>query len=210
MPIRLVVFDVDGTLTSHSSIWWRLHEEFGKVEEGRVFYNQYFSGEISYQEWADYDAALWKGRTLEEVMQVVQTTQLRPGAKETISALKEQGVKVAILSSGLDVLANEIGQRLGIDCIVTNRLCHVNGILTGEVEIRVGWHEKAQELENICNHFEIPLSDTAFIGDGRNDISALKIAGLSIAYKPRYDDVSEAAKVTIFGDDLQMILSHIL
>jgi phosphoserine phosphatase len=143
-------------------------------------------------------------------MEVVRTTQLRPGAKETISTLVESGIHVAVLSSGLDVLANDIGQRLGIDLVITNRLCHSDGLLTGKVEIRVGWHEKADELKNICNHFGIPLSETAFVGDGRNDISALKIAGLSIAYKPRYDEVSEAAMVTMYGDDLRMILSHIL
>jgi phosphoserine phosphatase len=210
MTIRLVVFDVDGTLTIHSSIWWRLHEQFGTEAEGRVYHSQYFSGEITYQQWADYDAALWRNQPLQEVIEIAQATQLRPGAEETIATLQSNGIHVALLSSGLDILANNVGERLGIDHIITNRLIHKDGLLTGEVEIRVGWHEKALELEKLCDFFKVSLDETAFVGDGRNDISALKLAGLSIAYKPRYDDVSESAMVTVFSDDLREVLSHIL
>ncbi|MHA2080816.1 MAG: hypothetical protein ACW99H_06700 [Candidatus Thorarchaeota archaeon] len=55
MDIQLVVFDVDGTLTKHSSVWWRLHEHFGTTVEGKQYYEQYFAGEITYDQWADLD-----------------------------------------------------------------------------------------------------------------------------------------------------------
>ena len=74
MDIRLVVFDVDGTLTQHSSVWWRLHELFGTTKEGRIYFDQYFAGEINYDQWADYDAALWTGKSVAEVMKVVEAT----------------------------------------------------------------------------------------------------------------------------------------
>ena len=38
MNVRLVVFDVDGTLTQHSSVWWRLHELFGTTKEGKLYF----------------------------------------------------------------------------------------------------------------------------------------------------------------------------
>ena len=157
MVVKLVVFDVDGTLTSHASIWWRLHEHFNTEEEGRVFYDQYFSGEISYNEWADLDAGLWKGQSLDEVMKVVDATELVPGAIETVANLKEHGIHVAILSGGLDIMAENVARRLGIEFALTNRLIHKNGVLTGEVEVCVGWGEKVQELKHICNHFQVPL-----------------------------------------------------
>ncbi|MFW9982583.1 MAG: phosphoserine phosphatase, partial [Candidatus Thorarchaeota archaeon] len=62
MSIKLVVFDVDGTLTKHSSIWWRIHELFETTKEGKQYYDQYFAGEITYDEWAELDAALWKDK----------------------------------------------------------------------------------------------------------------------------------------------------
>ncbi|MHA2069196.1 MAG: HAD family hydrolase [Candidatus Thorarchaeota archaeon] len=210
MVVKLVVFDVDGTLTSHSSIWWRLHEHFKTETQGKAFYDQYFSGEISYNEWADFDAGLWKGQSLEEVKQLVHATELVPGAAETVNSLKEHGIDVAILSGGLDILAENIARRLGIEYVLTNRLGHKNGLLTGEVEVCVGWGEKVQELKHICNHFKVSLSETAFVGDGRNDISVFGVVGLSIAFRPEDNDVADAAMLTIEENDLRSILQHVI
>ncbi len=210
MAIRLVVFDVDGTLTSHSSIWWRLHEHFGTEVEGRRFYDQYFAGEITYNQWADLDASLWKGQSVEEVMSVVKATKLVPGATETVVRLKEAGIKVAILSGGLDVLAEDVARRIGVDYVLTNRLLYSDGKLTGEVETRVGWGEKVQEIQSICSHFNVSLKDTAFVGDGRNDLSVFDAVGLSIAFRPEDDEVAEAAMHTVRENNLTLVLNHIL
>jgi phosphoserine phosphatase len=210
LDIQLVVFDVDGTLTKHSSVWWRLHELFETTVEGKLYYDQYFAGDISYDDWADLDAGLWKGRTLEEVMKVVQSTQLSPGAKETIQTLNDKGLKTAILSGGLDIMANEIGRQLGISFVLTNILHHQDGILTGKVDNLVAWGGKADSIQQICNHFEIPLEKTAFVGDGRNDVSVFKVVGLSIAYNPEDQEVADAADVVIHEDDLRVIIPYVI
>ena len=54
------------------------------------------------------------------------------------------------------------------------------------------------------------LEQTAFIGDGRNDISVLKVVGLSIAFNPEDQDVADAAHVVIRENDLRAILPHII
>ncbi|MFW9804946.1 MAG: HAD family hydrolase [Candidatus Thorarchaeota archaeon] len=210
MVVKLVVFDVDGTLTSHASIWWRLHEYFNTEREGKLYYDQYFSGEISYNEWAYLDAGLWKGQSLDEVLNLVNATKLVPGAAEVVANLKEHGIHVAILSGGLDILAENVAKRLGIEYVLTNRLIHKNGILTGEVEVHVGWGEKVQELKHICNHFNVPLSETAFVGDGRNDISVFGVVGLSIAFRPEDEEVADSAMLTIKENDLRSILPHVI
>ena len=210
MDIQLVVFDVDGTLTKHSSVWWRLHQHFGTTVEGRLYYDQYFAGAIDYGTWADLDAGLWKGKTLDEVMTVVEATQLTLGAEEAIKTLKEHDLKTAILSGGLDVMANDIGRRVGIDYVLTNILRHEDGILTGEVENLVAWGGKADVVQQINKHFEIPLEKTAFVGDGRNDMSVFEVVGLSIAYNPEDQDVADAANVVVHDDDLRAIVPHVI
>ena len=210
MDIQLVVFDVDGTLTKHSSVWWRLHQHFGTTVEGRLYYDQYFAGAIDYGTWADLDAGLWKGKTLDEVMTVVEATQLTLGAEEAIKTLKEHDLKTAILSGGLDVMANDIGRRVGIDYVLTNILRHEDGILTGEVENLVAWGGKADVVQQINKHFEIPLEKTAFVGDGRNDMSVFKVVGLAIAYNPEDQEVADSANVAIYEDDLRTILPHVI
>ena len=210
MDIRLVVFDVDGTLTQHSSVWWRLHELFETTKEGRIYFDQYFAGEINYDQWADFDAALWTGKSVTEVMKVVEATKLVPGVKDTIASLKESGIKTAILSGGLDIMADNIAQRIGIDYVLTNKLGIKDGILTGTVENLVGWGEKADHIQEILDYYNVTLEQTAFVGDGRNDISVMKVVGLSIAFNPEDQEVADAASVVIRENDLCAILPHII
>ncbi len=210
LTIKLAVFDVDGTLTRHSSIWWRLHEHFGTQEEGRKYYEQYFAGDLTYDEWADFDAGLWTGQPVEAVLDVVRNSELVLGAKETMSTLRDHSIHLAILSGGLDILANDIGKRLGIDYVLTNLLEHSNGILTGKVENLVGWGDKDKEILQICEHFDVTLDETAFIGDGRNDVGVFSVVGLSIAFMPEDEEVAEAAQIVVESNDLRLIIPHII
>jgi phosphoserine phosphatase len=209
MAIRLVVFDVDGTLTVHTSIWWRLHEAFGTQEEGRAFFDKYFAGEITYRQWANNDAGLWKGKSLNQVMEIVRATDLIPGAKETIKSLKAMGISVAILSGGVDLLADDVARRLGIGYVLTNKLRHTNGTLTGEVEVLVEWGQKVKNIAQIADHFGVSLKETAFVGDGLNDISVFRRVGLSIAFRPERQEVADAAQAVVRDDDLRGILKLI-
>jgi phosphoserine phosphatase len=210
LNIKLVVFDVDGTLTTHNSIWWRLHELFNTETEGKIYYDQYFAGEIDYNTWADLDAGLWKGKSLQVVIDAVEHTEIVDGAYETVAELKRNGIFVAILSGGLDILAESIGKRVGIDYILTNELLHKDGVLTGDVVSHVGWGEKVSAIEQICTHFGVTLAETAFVGDGRNDISVLKVVGLPIAFNPEHKEVEEVAKVTIKNGSLNKILGYVM
>lgn len=208
--IELVVFDVDGTLTQHGSVWWRLHELFGTTKEGRIYFDQYFAGEISYQQWADYDAALWTGQPVNRVMKVVEDTRLVDGAEETIQTLRDHDIHTAILSGGLDIMADNIARRVGIEYVLTNRLIHKNGHLTGTVENVIGWAEKATYIHVVLDHFGVESEKTAFVGDGRNDMTVFAVVGLSIAFNPADQEVANAATVAVKHSDLRAILPHII
>jgi phosphoserine phosphatase len=210
LEIKLVVFDVDGTLTQHGSVWWRLHELFGTTEEGRIYFNKYFAGEINYQQWADYDAALWKGQPVDRVMEVVRNTNLVEGAVEAIHTLREYNIGTSILSGGLDIMADDIARRVGIDFVLTNKLIQKDGYLTGTVENVIGWAEKAKYIHTILDHFRVSPQETAFVGDGRNDMGVFATVGLSIAFNPSDQEVADAATVVIEGNDMRAILPYII
>ena len=210
MDVRLVVFDVDGTLTQHSSVWWRLHELFGTTKEGKLYFDQYFAGEINYEQWADYDAALWTGEPVSKVMEIVSATKLVDGVPETIATLNDHGIKTAILSGGLDIMADDIARRAGIEYVLTNKLGIKDDVLTGTVENLIGWAEKAKYIHTILDHFDVTLEETAFVGDGRNDMSVLLIVGLSIAFNPEDQEVADTAQVVIRENDLRAILPHVI
>ncbi len=210
MAIRLVVFDSDGTLTVHNSSWWRLHEVFDTHEAGAKYYDDYFAGKITYNEWAELDAALWKGRTLDEVLKIVDETEIMPGAIETVRKLKEQGIKVAVLSGGIDILAERIAKKVGIDYVLVNKIHHENGLITGGVDVLVGWAGKDKEIEQISNDFGIPLTEIAFVGDGKNDIPVFPVVSIGIAFNPETEEVADAASIVIREQDLTKILPFIL
>ncbi|MDF1539585.1 MAG: HAD family phosphatase [Candidatus Thorarchaeota archaeon] len=210
MTIQLVVFDLDGTLTTHNSSWWRLHEHFNTHEEGGKYYDQYFAGTIDYQEWADLDAGLWKGQPLSEVLKIAEETEIMPGSVETIQELKKNGISVAVLSGGIDILAERIVERIGIDYLMVNKIHHENGIITGKVDVNVGWGGKAEEIKQVCKDFNVDLSETAFVGDGKNDIAVFPVVALSIAFNPEADEVAEAASIVVRKKDLREVLPSIL
>jgi phosphoserine phosphatase len=82
--------------------------------------------------------------------------------------------------------------------------------LTGGVEVKVGWGEKIHEIREILDHFGVSLSETAYVGDGKNDMTIFSHVGLSIAFRPESEEVAEAAMITIKGNDLRHILEHIV
>ena len=74
----------------------------------------------------------------------------------------------------------------------------------------VAWGGKADVVHQINKHFEIPLENTAFVGDGRNDMSVFKVVGLSIAFNPEDQDVADAANVVVRDNDLRAIMPHVI
>ncbi|MDP2973132.1 MAG: phosphoserine phosphatase, partial [Deltaproteobacteria bacterium] len=77
---KLAIFDLDGTLTQERSIWEYIHIQLGKwygfAEE---YQKQFLAGEISYREFCECDAEVWKGMKLEEMMKIVKTVPFHPG-----------------------------------------------------------------------------------------------------------------------------------
>ena len=76
---RLVVFDLDGTLTRERSIWEyiniRLGKWYGFAEE---YQKQFLAGQISYDEFCEGDAQVWKGMREKELLEIVKVVPFHP------------------------------------------------------------------------------------------------------------------------------------
>jgi phosphoserine phosphatase len=155
--IRLVVFDLDGTLTTVDSLWRYLHDALGTWEQGRATAQRYENGEISYKEWAETDARFWAGASLRSVKRIISEIPYREGAEEVFSDLKKRGVKIVILSAGLSLLAEKIASNLGADLAIANELRTNDGRLTGEIDVKVAVNNKEQIVRQVVSRFSIPL-----------------------------------------------------
>ena len=81
-PLRLAVFDLDGTLKEAFSPWRYLHVALGFEKQADEYRRRFLFGEIDYLEWARLDAALWKGQPLSKVQDIFRGNAYRPGVRE--------------------------------------------------------------------------------------------------------------------------------
>jgi phosphoserine phosphatase len=207
---KLVVFDLDGTLTQERSIWEYIHKRLGKwygfAEE---YQNRFLSGKISYEEFCERDAQVWKGMRVEELLEIVKTVPFHPGADELINHLKNKNLKLAMVSSGLSVLSHWVHQRYGFDYSVSNDLLQENGILTGKVKIQVYFNKKAEWLRRILKKFGITPEETISIGDSMGDIDMFQMVGFSVAFNSSCKDLDQIANVCIQSRNLTDIIPRL-
>ena len=206
--LRAAIFDLDGTLTDTRSIWQHLHERFGTLDVGRRTAQMYRDGLIDYVEWARLDAACWRSVPLSSVLSALGDIHYTPGARETVEQLRSHGIRTGIVSAGLSVLADKAKIDLNADLAISNELKVNEGILTGEVIVRVGPGNKASIIEEAAWLLGADMQETVVIGDNAFDIP--ESAGLRIAFKPVTPQAKTAADVVIEEDDIRAITDHIL
>ena len=204
---KLVIFDLDGTLTEERSVWEYIHKRLGKwygfAEE---YQKQFLAGEISYERFCELDAEVWKGMRVEELSEIVKTVPFHSGVDELINYLKHKGLKLTMVSSGLSLLSNWVHQRYGFDYSVSNDLLHENGVLTGKVKIQVYYDKKAEWVKRILKHFEVKPEEVIAIGDSKGDIDMFRMVGFSIAFNSSCQDLEQIANLCFKSKNLAEII----
>ena len=204
---KLVIFDLDGTLTQERSIWEYIHKKLGKWYGFAEEYQDLFlAGKISYEEFCERDAQVWKGMKLEELLEIVKAVPFHPGVNELINFLKQKGLNLSMVSSGLSLLSNWVHQRYEFDYSVSNNLLHENGVLTGKVKIQVYFDKKAEWVRKILNQFEVKPEEVIAIGDSQGDIDMFQMVGLSIAFNSSCKDLDKIASACIQSQNLADII----
>jgi phosphoserine phosphatase len=208
--LRLVVFDVDGTLIKVDSSWSFLHEKLGTWSNGKQHAEQFFQGRITYEEWAQLDASLWKNQSLSKIQQIANEIPYTDGAQVVIKTLKKRHVRVALLSAGLSLLGERIEKELDIDYSLSNELIVKNGFLTGEVKVNVSLNNKDQALNHILQKFNLKSDECCAVGDDESLIPLFRKVALGIAFNPCSDEVEKNADIVVKSKNLRDILPHIL
>ncbi len=204
---KLVIFDLDGTLTRERSIWEYIHKRLGKwFGFAENYQKQFLAGKISYEEFCERDAHVWKGMRVEEVIEIAKTVPFHPGLDELILYLKEKRLKLTVVSSGLSVLSDWVHERYGFDYSVSNALLHDNGILTGKVKIQVYYDQKAAWVKRILGQFGAQPQESIAIGDSTGDLEMFGMAGFSIAFNSSCDPLDRIASLCIESQDLADII----
>ncbi|MFX0211040.1 MAG: HAD family hydrolase [Candidatus Hodarchaeota archaeon] len=195
---ELIAFDLDGTLLEESSCWNKLHAKFETLKKAKKNMEAYCSGRINYSEFVRRDTKLWTPiPSILEIERILMNYTLKPFAKEVFMHIKYKKMKTAIITAGLDLLANKVGRELGADYVVANKLLtDENGFITGESVSPVDLLRKDKVFLQLLNELQIEPRKVLAVGDSKFDKNFLHVAGYRVAIGDS-KELGEIADVTI-------------
>ncbi|MEM2109251.1 MAG: HAD family phosphatase [Candidatus Odinarchaeota archaeon] len=208
---KIFFLDIDGVILETKSIWRYIHESLATLEDRRVlkYRELFFNGKISYHQWAELEASLWKGVSYHEIERVVMNIPFNLGVEETVKKLLKKGIVVA-LSSGIPLKAlRKKLQLIGLEEVYANDLVFEDNIVTGNVIVNVPYYGKHVLARRILWNKGIPPANAMVVGDSENDIPLFKYVSNSIAFNTSSEAVKKEAKIVVDGENLSAILKYI-
>lgn len=196
-----------------TSLWSRLFHELGPEALASDFKSveKWEKGEYpSYVQWAEYSVELLRryGLTRELFSSCLENCSLNPGVKKTIDALHRQGVRTAIVSGGFYEQARIVQQQLNIQhsYAAVELFWSSSGLISHSNIWPSDYVAKVDFVKLLAREAGVDLRDTAFAGDGKNDVHIASSVGLSFAYQA-HSDLKKVATHSI--DDFGKILDYL-
>ena len=210
MKYKLAAFDMDGTLLEGYGCWVKIHRYFDTLHIGNSNLREYDEGRMDYEEFMKRDINAWLARRkvhVSEIEKILSEFAVVENAKDVIRGLREANCTTAIISSGIDILAEKVASYLGIEHVRANKLVtDCRGYLTGEGIMIVDPGRKDDVLKGLCAELHIKPNESMAVGDSKYDRSFLRASGLGIAYRGD-EELRKSADVTV--SRLTEILEHL-
>lgn len=174
----------------------------GKGDEVSTITEKAMRGELDFEQSLKARVELLAGQPTSIFERAREQISLTTGAIEFVSALRQRGSRVGIVSGGFHDVIDEFLKPLELDLIRANSFEIVAGKLTGKIKGEVvDRRAKRATLELFGNG----SSRTIAIGDGANDIDMVESADIGIAFMAR-QALIDAADTSVYVRDLRAIL----
>ena len=198
----LIVFDMDGIFIEERSSWKIIHKKFGIDNSDLV--QRYIEGEMEDKEFLDRDIKRWRERGIkrEDIVRIFHEIPLTDGTEKCLQFFKER-VHTAIISGGIDLLANRIAS-FGIEHVFANGI-EFREEMPWRGILRVPIKRKDIILRDLIKKLNLERKDVIVVGDTKYDLGMFKIAGNSIAFNAK-EDIIKHADFVVKKRDLREII----
>jgi phosphoserine phosphatase len=207
-PTRIILFDLDGTLTYGVSSTRFLFRRAGDEAFFEFLEREWLKdrmGHLPLAKKVTKRMTGWKVRDIERSLRLLPKMR---GIGETVRALKKKGFYVALATLGYELSARYFQKQYGFDEVKGTTLEVKGGVVTGKKMKIFEEHEKAGFLRQLSKLHRVPLKETVAVGDSRSDREAFKIAGFRIAVN-QDGFLKRLADIDLKTKDLRAILKHL-
>jgi len=205
--IKLVIFDLDNTLTTGPTIWELIHRE-NKTwhSHGLPFWRDYRKGLFGINSFIRKDVACWKGLSLSKLNKAAKLVRYIHGAEKTIRALKKLGIRTALVSSSVEQFARYAANKFRIDHVFANPVEVKRGKLTGKVTLNVPGNGKGKVTSYLKKCLHLKKKEVLAIGDSVHDLPLFKECGITVSFNDAAPRVQKMVDHVISKKQLKKLL----
>lgn len=202
---HLLVADMDSTIVTTETLdelagCAGLHDRVAAITRRSM------NGEIDFASALRERVAMLRGLELGALQRTWEATRLMPGARELVATMRAHGAHTALVSGGFTWFTGRVAALCGFDEHRANTLLDDGAALTGEVaEPILDRDAKLAALRELAARRGLGLADTLAVGDGANDLTMIRAAGLGVAYRAK-PVVAAEARARIDHADLRALL----
>ena len=187
---KLVVFDVEGVLIPKNRLFFNVAKSMGTLPLLKVlFYGfLYETGLVPLKKTLTRIFRIFQGVNVDVMTETLRRIPLMPEAKEAFAALKAQGCKTALVSSGLPTfLVEKLAGSVGADYAVGFEVGIKDEVLTGEV-----WGDVTEKngkflvFKELIEAEQVKPSECVVVADDRNNSSIFLKDVQKIGYSPDF------------------------
>ena len=204
--LKVIIFDIDGTLTEGVDSWYFLTEHLGgDVQEHQRVLQTQERGELSESQAKNLMLnRVWhieRGITKKEIEEIFNVVPIKKDAGGVIRYLKDKDYILCLITGSVEPFAKIIAEKLGIDYYYANTpfVYDDHGVLIDYHRDPEADKKKLEQLKVFLTERGLEPEECVAVGNSWNDIELFSYTGNGIAVKSpeRNEELENIAWKTI-------------